>query len=110
MPAPEQFVLRSTLTSPFGRKVRMAAEALNLSDRIELVPADPRDERDTLRKQNPLGKMPCLMLSDGTPIYDSGVIIEYLDQLAGGGKLLPARPEPEASGPSGCAHPAARQR
>ncbi len=90
MPAPERFVLRSTLTSPFGRKVRMAAAALNLSDCIELVPADPRDERDTLRKQNPLGKMPCLMLSDGTPIYDSGVIIEYLDQVAGGGKLLPA--------------------
>jgi len=90
MPAPEQFVLRSTVTSPFGRKVRMAAEVLGLMDRITLVPADPRDEADTLRQQNPLGKMPCLIAADGTPIYDSGVIIEYLDQLAGGGKLLPA--------------------
>ena len=34
--------------------------------------------------------MPCLLLKDGTPVYDSGVIIEYLDQLEGGGRLLPA--------------------
>jgi glutathione S-transferase len=87
---PEQFVLRSTLTSPFGRKVRMAAEVLGLMDRITLVPANPRDEADTLRQQNPLGKMPCLVTADGSAIYDSGVIIEYLDQLAGGAKLLPA--------------------
>ena len=71
-------MLRSTLTSPFGRKVRMAIEVLGLGDRITLVPADPLDENDTLRQQNPLGKMPCLVLSDGTSIYDSGVIIEYL--------------------------------
>ncbi len=87
---PEQFVLRSTLTSPFGRKVRMAAEVLGMMDRIALVPANPQDEADTLRQQNPLGKMPCLIAADGTAIYDSGVIIEYLDQLAGGGRLLPA--------------------
>ncbi len=83
-------VLRSTLTSPFGRKVRIAAQALGLMDRIALVPADPRDENDTLRQQNPLGKMPCLLLDDGMPVYDSGVIIEYLDQLGGGGRLLPS--------------------
>lgn len=87
---PEQFVLRSTLTSPFGRKVRMTAEVLGMMDRITLVPANPQDEADTLRQQNPLGKMPCLVTADGTAIYDSGVIIEYLDQLAGGAKLLPA--------------------
>ena len=85
---PEKFVLRSTLTSPFGRKVCMAADVLKLSDRIALLPADPRDDNDPLRKQNPLGKMPCLLLPDGTPIFDSGVIIEYLDQLADD-KLLP---------------------
>ncbi len=87
---PEKFVLRSTLTSPFGRKVRMTAEALGLMDRITLEPANPQDENDTLRKQNPLGKMPCLIAADGTPIYDSGVIIEYLDQIAGGARLIPA--------------------
>jgi glutathione S-transferase len=87
---PEEFVLRSTLTSPFGRKVRMAAEVLGMMDRITLLPANPQDEADTLRTQNPLGKMPCLLHPDGTAIYDSGVIIEYLDQLAGDAKLLPA--------------------
>ena len=86
---PEKLTLRSTLTSPFGRKARMAALALGLMDRIDVVPADPRDESDTLRQQNPLGKMPCLLLYDGTPVFDSGVILEYFDALAGGAKLLP---------------------
>ena len=84
-------MLRSTLTSPFGRKVRMAAEVLGLMDRITLVPADPLDENDTLRAQNPLGKMPCLLTADGSAIYDSGVIIEYLQEVAGTDRLLPAR-------------------
>ena len=92
MPAgPEKFVLRSTLTSPFGRKVRMAIELLGLGDRITLVPANPLDEKDTLRQQNPLGKMPCLVLSDGTSIYDSGVIIDYLQEFKGTGELIPLR-------------------
>jgi len=85
----DQFVLRSTLTSPFGRKARMAIEVLGLEPRVTVIPADPLDENDTLRKQNPLGKMPCLLLADGTAIYDSGVIIEYLQDVAGGEKLLP---------------------
>src|SRR5436190_3581588 len=54
--APEM-ILRSTLTSPYGRKVRMAADILGLSRRINVVPADPLDEADALRQQNPLGKM-----------------------------------------------------
>ena len=87
---PQNFVLRSTLTSPFGRKVRMAIDVLGLSDRITLVPADTLDESDTLRRQNPLGKMPCLILADGSTIYDSGVIIEFLADAAGTGRLLPA--------------------
>ena len=87
---PEKFVLRSTLTSPFGRKTRMAAQVLGLTERITLVPADTLDENDTLRQQNPLGKMPCLLLPDGTPIYDSGVIIEFMQELAGTDRMLPA--------------------
>ncbi|HUL87881.1 MAG TPA: glutathione S-transferase N-terminal domain-containing protein [Pseudolabrys sp.] len=85
------FVLRTTPTSPFGRKVRMAIEALGLGGRITTVPADPLDENDTLRQQNPLGKMPCLVLSDGNTIYDSGIIIEYLQDVAGTDRLLPLR-------------------
>src|SRR5476649_1648022 len=88
--SPEKFVLRSTLTSPFGRKVRMAIDVLGLGDRVTLVPADTLDENDTLRQQNPLGKMPCLVLADGSTIYDSGVIIEFLADVAGTDRLLPA--------------------
>ena len=86
----EKFVLRSTATSPFGRKVRMAVEVLGLSDRVVLVPANTRDEMDTLRQQNPLGKMPCLLLQDGSPIFDSRVIIEFLQEVAGSHQLLQA--------------------
>jgi glutathione S-transferase len=87
----ENFVLRTTPTSPFGRKVRMAIEVLGLGGRITAMPADPLDENDTLRQQNPLGKMPCLVLSDGSTIYDSGIIIEYLQDVAGTDRLLPLR-------------------
>jgi glutathione S-transferase len=86
----EKFVLRSTVTSPFGRKVRMTIEVLGLSDRVVLVPANTRDEMDTLRRQNPLGKMPCLLLADGSPIFDSRVIVEFLQEVAGSTQLLPA--------------------
>jgi len=75
MSGTDNFVLRSTVTSPFGRKVRMAIDVLGLGYRIKLQPADPLDESDTLRQQNPLGKMPCLVLPDGGSIYDSGIII-----------------------------------
>jgi glutathione S-transferase len=91
MPAAETFVLRSTVTSPFGRKVRMAIEALGLGNRVTITPADPLDENDTLRRENPLGKMPCLVLGDGSTIYDSGIIIEYLQDVAGTDRLLPLR-------------------
>ena len=86
---PEKFVLRSTLTSPFGRKTRMAAEVLGLNSRITMVPGDPLDEKDTLLQQNPLGKMPCLVTADGTAIYDSGVIIEFLQDVVGAEQMVP---------------------
>jgi glutathione S-transferase len=87
-------VLRSSPTSPFGRKVRIAAAILGLTERIEIVFADTNDASDSLRLQNPLGKIPALVLEDGAVLYDSPVIIEYLDWLAGGGKIIPAEPGP----------------
>jgi glutathione S-transferase len=84
-----QFVLRTTLTSPFGRKVRMAADVLGISDRIAIQHADTYDEGDTLHAQNPLGKIPCLVLPDGASIFDSGVILEFLQDIAHSEKLLP---------------------
>jgi glutathione S-transferase len=82
-------ILRSSPPSPFGRKVKIAAAVLGLSERIEVVKADTNDETDALRQQNPLGKIPVLILENGEALYDSRVIVEYLDHLAGGGVLLP---------------------
>jgi glutathione S-transferase len=81
--------LRSSPASPFGRKVKIAALELGLMDRIEIVAADTSDPADPLRQQNPLGKIPTLVLENGTTLFDSRVIVEYLDFLAGGGKLFP---------------------
>ncbi len=81
-------VLRSTETSPFGRKVRMALIALDLDGRVRLESADTMDATDHLRVQNPLGKIPCLLIGNEA-FFDSHVILEMLDALAGGGRLLP---------------------
>src|SRR5579862_8955762 len=85
-------ILRSSPPSPFGRKIEIAAAILGLADRIEIVLADTNDPAESLRRQNPLGKIPTLILEDGTALYDSRVIVEYLDWLAGGGKIIPAEP------------------
>ncbi|SON57037.1 putative GST-like protein YibF [Hartmannibacter diazotrophicus] len=86
-------VLRASPTSPFVRKVRIAAAVLSLSERIEVQVTDAmKDEADFL-SQNPLGKIPVLVTADGQSVYDSRVILEYLDHLAGGGRILPADPD-----------------
>lgn len=89
-PNDQSFVLRSTVTSPFGRKVRIAIDVLGLGGRVTVEAADTLDADDTLRLQNPLGKIPCLLLGDGTVLYDSGVIIEFLQEVAGSAALVPA--------------------
>jgi glutathione S-transferase len=87
-------ILRSAPPSPFGRKVRIAIGVLGMDSAIEVQPADPTDPNDSIRRQNPLGKLPALILDDGTALYDSRVILEYLDFRAGGGKIIPREPEP----------------
>jgi glutathione S-transferase len=82
-------ILRSAAASPFVRKVRIAAGILGLADKIELRETDLNDPADSIRAQNPLGKIPALLLDDGTVYYDSRVILEYLDHIAGGGKIIP---------------------
>jgi len=82
-------VLRSSPPSPFGRKIKIAAHVLGLMDRITVETTDTTDPADTIRRQNPLGKIPALLLDDGSVLYDSRVIAEYLDWLAGGGQILP---------------------
>ena len=86
-------ILRSTPPSPFGRKVKLAASVLGLSGDIKVEPADPNDANDSIRQQNPLGKIPTLVLEDGTTLFDSRVIVEYLDHRAGGGKIIPQEPK-----------------
>ena len=83
-------ILRHSPASPFVRKVRIAAALLGLADRIELEDADTASPTDSLRTQNPLGKIPALILENGDVLFDSRVIVEYLDWLAGGDKLFPA--------------------
>lgn len=83
-------VLRSSPPSPFGRKVKIAAAVLGLKDRIAVETTDTMNPADTIRAQNPLGKIPALVLDDGRVLFDSRVVVEYLDHLAGGGKIIPA--------------------
>jgi glutathione S-transferase len=79
--------------SPFARKVRISAIELGLIDQIEfmaakVVPGEPNDEYS--HTINPLKKLPALILDNGNVVLDSYVIVEYLDDLAGGGRLIPA--------------------
>jgi glutathione S-transferase len=85
-------ILRSAVPSPFGRKVQIALSLLAMDD-VKFEPADTMDPRDSVRAQNPLGKIPVLVVEDGTNFYDSRVILEYLDHRAGGGKIIPLEPD-----------------
>lgn len=77
--------------SPFVRKVMVAAHEQGLADRIAQVRtvAAMTSPPPALLPDNPLGKIPTLVLADGTVLYDSHVIIEYLDTLSDR-KLIPA--------------------
>lgn len=81
-------------TSPFARKCRVLSLELGLGERIELVSANahPVNRDRALVGLNPLGKVPTLVTDDGTVLYDSRVICEYLNALAGG-DLIPAGPD-----------------
>jgi len=79
--------------SPFARKVRVAAAELGLGGAIEPVEVHPKpvETPPALAAVNPLGKIPALVIEDGTALYDSTVICEYLDTEHGGGRLIPAK-------------------
>lgn len=83
--------LMSNGTTPFGRKVRMSALVKGVWPRIELVMTDPNvPVHPELSSVNPIGKVPALILTDGSAIYDSAVICEYIDSLAPSPRLIPA--------------------
>jgi len=74
--------LYSNSASPFGRKCKIVAHELGL--RLEIVRTLPVQEPD-FRRINPLGKIPALVLEDGSVLFDSRVICEYLNDRGGGG-------------------------
>lgn len=83
--------LYASATSPFARKVRIALIELDLTDQVTLVATNTLENED-FRSINPLGKIPALELDDGTALYDSGVIVEYLEALDGRNRLIPRDP------------------
>ena len=75
--------------SPFVRKVTVSAIETGLDDRIERIPTDHRDPNDPLHGDNPLGKIPAMVLDDGRVLIESSIICAYLDTLHDGPKLIP---------------------
>ena len=81
--------LRSSPSSPFGRKVKIATYILGFDTQVTPLLTDTLDHNDSICEVNPLGKIPALE-DGGATYYDSRVIMEYLDAKAGGGKIIPA--------------------
>jgi glutathione S-transferase len=79
--------LIGSLASPYVRKVRVVLAEKKLDYAYELENVWAPDTK--INESNPLGKVPCLMMEDGSPMYDSRVIAEYLDTLTPVCKLLP---------------------
>lgn len=80
--------LIGSLTSPYVRKVRIVLAEKKLECAFEVdSPWSPDSKVPNL---NPLGKVPVLLLDDGTPLYDSRVIVEYLDATTANNRLIPA--------------------
>ena len=76
--------------SPFTRKVRVAAIETGQGDLIDWEMVVMADRPAALAENNPLDKVPVVVLDDGSRLYDSPVICEYLDSLHDGPKLIPA--------------------
>jgi glutathione S-transferase len=76
--------------SPFARKARIIVQELNLTTVVEEVNVPRGGLGDAFRQINPLGKIPVLVLRDGSTILDSVVICEYLNDV-GGGKFFPGK-------------------
>jgi glutathione S-transferase len=80
--------LIGSLTSPYVRKVRVVMAEKKLDYRFEVE--DVWAPASAITDANPLGKVPCLVMEGGEAVFDSRVIVEYLDMLSPVGKLIPA--------------------
>lgn len=78
--------LLGSLTSPYVRKVRVVMAEKKLDFQLELEDVWGKDD---ILRSNPLGKVPCLVMEGGEAVFDSRVIVEYLDTLSPVGKLMP---------------------
>ena len=78
--------LIASLTSPYVRKVRVVMFEKKLDCQLVLEDVWANDQ---IMKSNPLGKVPCLVMDGGEAVFDSRVIVEYLDTLSPVGKLIP---------------------
>lgn len=79
--------LIGSLTSPFVRKVRIVLAEKKLDYKFIVEDVWAADTR--IAEANPLGKVPCLVMEGGEAIFDSRVIVEYVDTLSPVGKLIP---------------------
>src|ERR1700680_4686212 len=81
--------LRHNPASPYARKVMVCAHELGLAGKIELLntAVSPVETNATLAAENPLMKIPALVTDDGQVLFDSPVICEYLDSVAGSAKI-----------------------
>jgi glutathione S-transferase len=80
--------LLGSLTSPYVRKVRIVMAEKRIEYQLELEDVWAPDTR--IHDANPLGKVPCLIMEDGGAVFDSRVIVEYLDSATPVSKLIPA--------------------
>ena len=76
-------------TSPFVRKVWVSILETGLADQIERVEVNPLSPDDVRNSPNPLGKIPCLITDDDVVLFDSPVIVDYLDGQHDGNRLVP---------------------
>ena len=81
--------LIGSATSPYARKVRIVMAEKKLD--YQLVLEDVWAADTTIAQSNPLGKVPCLVMEGGEAVFDSRVIVEYLDTLSPVGKLIPTQ-------------------
>ena len=80
--------LIGSLSSPYVRKVRIVMAEKKLD--YQFVTEDVWAAETTIGQSNPLGKVPCLVMEGGEALFDSRVVVEYLDTLSPVGKLIPA--------------------
>jgi glutathione S-transferase len=80
--------LVASLTSPYVRKVRIVMAEKRIDCQLEMEDVWAADSK--IQEVNPLGKVPCLIMEDGGAVFDSRVIVEYLDTMTPVAKLIPS--------------------